>query len=53
VEYADKRDAEDALEQENGQYLGGQRIRVEWAKGSIRRSDECFRCGEPGFFFII
>ncbi|KAI8367631.1 uncharacterized protein BYT42DRAFT_133601 [Radiomyces spectabilis] len=50
VEFDDKRDAYDALDDTDGMYIDGVRIVVERAKSRARREgdDTCFRCGEPG-----
>ncbi|OMH83852.1 Serine/arginine-rich splicing factor RS2Z32 [Zancudomyces culisetae] len=50
VEYEDRRDAEDAIKYCDRKSLDGERIVVEFAKGSARRTDDnqCFACGREG-----
>jgi RNA recognition motif-containing protein len=48
VEFDDPRDAEDAIDRANGTRIRGGEIVVEWAKGTKRSSDECFKCGRAG-----
>ncbi|TPX67150.1 hypothetical protein CcCBS67573_g07599 [Chytriomyces confervae] len=56
IEFEDKRDAEDALNETDGKELPefGTRLVVEWAKGGGWRggrdgvSTECFKCGREG-----
>ncbi|KAI8832632.1 putative alternative splicing factor SRp20/9G8 [Chytriomyces cf. hyalinus JEL632] len=56
IEFEDKRDAEDALNETDGKELSefGTRLVVEWAKGGGSRggkdgvSTECFKCGREG-----
>ncbi len=40
VEYQDKRDAEDAIKELDGQEIAGRRIAVEWAKGDRKSSGQ-------------
>ncbi|KAJ1964004.1 hypothetical protein GGI12_001697 [Dipsacomyces acuminosporus] len=50
IEYNDLNDAEDAIKECNGMSVQGERIVVEFAKGSARKRDDntCFRCGQEG-----
>eukprot|EP00124_Ichthyophonus_hoferi_P004547 Ihof_evm3s515 gene=Ihof_evmTU3s515 len=50
VDYEDRRDAEDAIKEEDGRTIGDSRIVVQWARGPSRRADsgECFKCGKLG-----
>ncbi|PVZ96921.1 hypothetical protein BB558_007157 [Smittium angustum] len=50
IEYEDRRDAEDAIKECDRMKIGDERIVVEFAKGSARRTDDntCFRCGREG-----
>lgn len=58
VEFEDQRDADDALRQCDGMRILGERISVEYAKGTRRdtgapsgvSNDECFHCRRPGHF---
>lgn len=56
--FEDKRDAEDAVRELDGKYIGGEKIRVEMARGPTRGgraqrlglTEKCYDCGRVGHF---
>ncbi|KAJ1783057.1 hypothetical protein GGH18_004980 [Coemansia sp. RSA 530] len=50
VEFAETKDAEDAIKQCDGMTVQGERIVVEMATGAAKRRNDssCFRCGTEG-----